>query len=75
MSPKTEQVEWTCGVCGGEYAGHPDAIASEKRSHGKDTCGKHTEQQRVSLNVINHIRAKGEQGETFAEALERLLLG
>jgi hypothetical protein len=71
VAPKAEF--WMCPVCGQSYSLGADLMEREKAAHGPETCGKSTEHQRVSLNVVNVVRKEGTQGETFAEALERLV--
>jgi hypothetical protein len=64
---------WKCPICEQAFELTPDLMEREKAAHGPEACGKATEHQRVSLNVVNVVRKEGTQGETFAEALERLV--
>ena len=66
-------MEWDCDVCKQSYSMRPELIEREKQHHGPDKCGMATETQRVPLNVVNYVRKVGSQGETFGEALWRVV--
>ena len=65
--------EWTCEVCGNGYSLMPDLLKKEKAYHGVEKCGMSTTQQRVTINTVNLVRKGSIRGESFAEALDRML--